>query len=156
VAALLVFLLTSQPAWTRVHIPDPVAAHQMRQALDKAWTLLGSPRCSAIAADFLDRDGRPLSDRLDALEVDAQTYLTFVIFVDATRETPCTTGRLAFTVPGARIVRVCSGELKRIWPLQALHIAAAMIHEMLHTLGLGENPPSSEEITRRVLARCRD
>jgi hypothetical protein len=26
---------------------------------------------------------------------------------------------------------------------------------MLHTLGLGENPPSSNEITRRVLARCR-
>jgi hypothetical protein len=31
---------------------------------------------------------------------------------------------------------------------------AVIIHEMLHTLGLGENPPSSTEITFRVLNRC--
>ena len=31
---------------------------------------------------------------------------------------------------------------------------AIVIHEVLHTLGLGENPPSSTEITARVLARC--
>jgi len=30
-----------------------------------------------------------------------------------------------------------------------------VIHEVLHTLGLGENPPASVEITRRVEARCR-
>jgi hypothetical protein len=29
-----------------------------------------------------------------------------------------------------------------------------IIHEMLHTLGLGENPPSSREITQRVTERC--
>jgi len=29
-----------------------------------------------------------------------------------------------------------------------------IIHEMLHTLGLGENPPSSREITQRVNERC--
>ena len=29
-----------------------------------------------------------------------------------------------------------------------------VIHEMLHTLGLGENPPSSREITQRVNERC--
>jgi hypothetical protein len=31
---------------------------------------------------------------------------------------------------------------------------AALIHEMLHTLGLGENPPRSRDITARVRARC--
>ena len=31
---------------------------------------------------------------------------------------------------------------------------ATLIHEALHTLGLGENPPSSTEITERVLRRC--
>jgi hypothetical protein len=30
-----------------------------------------------------------------------------------------------------------------------------VIHEMLHTLGLGENPPSSFEITEQVRRRCR-
>jgi hypothetical protein len=33
-------------------------------------------------------------------------------------------------------------------------VIAAFIHEILHTLGLEENPPSSSQITRRVLARC--
>jgi hypothetical protein len=32
---------------------------------------------------------------------------------------------------------------------------AMVIHEMLHTLGLGENPPSTFEITERVRQRCR-
>ena len=32
--------------------------------------------------------------------------------------------------------------------------ATFLIHETLHTLGLGENPPSSEEITLRVESRC--
>ena len=31
---------------------------------------------------------------------------------------------------------------------------AIVIHEMLHTLGLGENPPTSTEITKRVKGRC--
>jgi hypothetical protein len=30
-----------------------------------------------------------------------------------------------------------------------------VIHEILHTLGLGENPPTSIEITQRVESRCR-
>jgi hypothetical protein len=29
-----------------------------------------------------------------------------------------------------------------------------VIHEMLHSLGLGEDPPSSSEINARVRARC--
>jgi hypothetical protein len=29
-----------------------------------------------------------------------------------------------------------------------------VIHEALHTLGLGENPPTSTEITSRIAARC--
>jgi hypothetical protein len=29
-----------------------------------------------------------------------------------------------------------------------------VIHEFLHALGLGENPPTSDEITERVTARC--
>jgi hypothetical protein len=29
-----------------------------------------------------------------------------------------------------------------------------VIHEMLHTLGLGENPPTSLEITQQVKRRC--
>jgi len=31
---------------------------------------------------------------------------------------------------------------------------AFLIHEELHSLGLGENPPSPKAITGRVLAKC--
>ena len=31
---------------------------------------------------------------------------------------------------------------------------AVIIHETLHSLGLGENPPSSQAITHRVLQQC--
>ena len=33
-------------------------------------------------------------------------------------------------------------------------LEATLIHEALHTLGLGENPPTSREITSRVVSRC--
>jgi hypothetical protein len=89
------------------------------------------------------------------LGVDIQTYLTFVVFTDTSRRQACTAGVLAFTSPGNRMVNVCSEELKRAWQEYPEHTGAALIHEMLHTLGLGENPPSTHEITRRVLDRCR-
>jgi hypothetical protein len=53
------------------------------------------------------------------------------------------------------VVRVCVDELKRIWQKDKQYTTAALIHEMLHSLGLGENPPSSNEITARVLQMCR-
>jgi hypothetical protein len=56
-----------------------------------------------------------------------------------------------FTAPGCRVVRVCSEELKQINTQQPDYVVASLIHEILHTLGLGENPPSSREITARVL-----
>jgi hypothetical protein len=36
----------------------------------------------------------------------------------------------------------------------AMRADVLLIHEMLHSLGLGENPPSSREITEHVVARC--
>ena len=35
------------------------------------------------------------------------------------------------------------------------YLNVMMIHELLHTLGLGENPPTSQDITVRVTNRCR-
>jgi hypothetical protein len=76
-----------------------------------------------------------------------------VVFIDESRHRLCLGTSLAFTTPGSRVVRVCSNELLR-QSLTRNQLAAMVIHEVLHTLGLPENPPSSREITRRVLARC--
>ena len=77
-----------------------------------------------------------------------------VTFIDDSRHAACVDGVVAFTIPGSRVVRLCGNELKRIWQQDRHHVVAALIHELLHTLGLGENPPSSRAITQRVLARC--
>ena len=140
----------------RVEVPDPVANRVTRDALDGAWGLFAGARCRSVLTEFADSERRPLADRLDALGVDVQRYFTLIVFVDGTRNRACVTGVVAFTTPGSRVVRLCPDELKRTWQQNPTHVVAAFIHEMLHTLGLGENPPSSQEITRRVLGLCHD
>jgi hypothetical protein len=154
-------------AWPLIKIPDPQARRATVAALEKASTLLADPECQKVLTDFQDGNGRPLADRLSSLAAmirhgedprgsvaDIQDYLTMVTFMDGTRSARCAGGALAFTVPGSRVVRICGDALKRISAQQAEYVAAAMVHEILHTLGLGENPPSSKAITARVLARC--
>ena len=140
--------------WPRIHIPDPVARRITIAALEAASTRLADGDCSKIFTDFADGNGRSLADRLSALAVDTRAYLKIVIFIDDTRHRLCGSGVLALTVPGGRVVRVCTDELKRSHAVQPEYVVASIIHEILHTLGLGENPPSSREITARVLARC--
>jgi hypothetical protein len=55
---------------------------------------------------------------------------------------------------GSRVVRTCVDRLKQAWQQAPGHTTANFIHEMLHTLGPGENPPSSAEITSWVRAAC--
>jgi hypothetical protein len=59
-------------------------------------------------------------------------------------------GAAAFTAGGAAVF-VCETSFRT---LSRGARANALIHEMLHTLGLRENPPSSAEISRRVAERC--
>ena len=61
---------------------------------------------------------------------------------------------LAGTTPGSSVVFLCIDRFRERahrWPSYAANI---LIHEELHSLGLGENPPSSEQITLRVVDRC--
>jgi hypothetical protein len=141
--------------WPRLHLPDPVGRYVAGQALDLAWERLAEIDCADILNAFMDRDGHPLNERLRALAVDRQRYLSLVVFIDGSREAPCRTGVIAFTAPGSRVVRVCVEELKLTWQKNPEHVVSSVIHEMLHTLGLGEDPPTSAEITRRVSAACR-
>lgn len=141
-------------AWPRVHIPDPLAAQGLRAALDRAWTVLADPQCSRVLRDFSDQAGQSLESRLASVRVPVQQYLTQLVFIDDSRSRTCVTGIIGFTQPGSRVVRVCVDEFKRTWRQDQQHTVAALIHEMLHTLGLGENPPSPHEITKRVRSAC--
>ena len=146
---------TVRDPWPLVHIPDPVSRRACRQALDQARRLLEQPGCSSVLTQFADREGHALANRLGALGVDAQIYLTMIVFIDDTRNRACVEGVIGFTQPDSRVVHLCIDELKRRWQQNPTYVVAVFIHEMLHTLGLGENPPSTQEITRRVLLQCR-
>jgi hypothetical protein len=49
------------------------------------------------------------------------------------------------------VVYVCGGAFR---DLDAKRREQVLIHEMLHSLGLGENPPSTHEINDAVWRRC--
>ena len=76
-------------------------------------------------------------------------------FVDSRMAPQCRAGTvLAFTQTGAPVIHVCG----RLFVKRSMRNRAAaeiiVIHEFLHTLGLGENPPASQEITAQVARRC--
>jgi hypothetical protein len=87
--------------------------------------------------------------------MDPAQYLRIVPFVDGTGEHLCHREEVMLvSTPNVPRVIVCPrfAEVERHRPEAA---PIMVIHEVLHTLGLGENPPTSTEITRRVEARCR-
>ncbi len=63
-------------------------------------------------------------------------------------------GVLAFTAVGTPVVKVCLYRLVEAFRRDPREAAAILLHEQLHALGLGENPPPSREITLRILERC--
>jgi hypothetical protein len=142
--------------WTRVHVGNPAVAQALRDSLEQAWSRLEDPACRAVFASpaLRDRDGRPLTEKLAALGMSERDYLDVVVFFDGRGADRCQQGALAFTAAGSRVVYVCGPPLLRAWIARPQYVQAAVIHEALHTLGLGEDPPSSAAITRTVLDHC--
>jgi hypothetical protein len=126
----------------------------VRRLVHAAASHLANPSCTAMLASFRDRSGRSLAERLGDLDLDAPDYARSVLFYDGANETPCLRPRVyAFTVPGSRVVRTCPS-LGRLAASDPREAEAVVIHELLHTLGLGEDPPASEDITAAVEVRC--
>jgi hypothetical protein len=124
---------------------------------------LRKAECQEVLADFTDAQGRTLRENLDARGLSAPDYLQTITFVDGAPTRSCRRGGwvLLMARPGSAFVGVCPMEGSPLTSrlAQVLHrnpsLAGAMIiHEMLHTLGLREDPPTSEEITRQVQVRC--
>ncbi|MFI5198532.1 MAG: hypothetical protein ACHQJD_07930 [Thermoanaerobaculia bacterium] len=124
-------------------------------ASERAATKLRRPECQEVLSDFRDAGGRRLSLVLEDRGLSANAFLASLVFVDG-RATPlCATGRAAAGAnPGSVFIGVCKETFARIAREDPGLAANAIIHEMLHALGLGENPPTSEEITRQVVKRC--
>jgi hypothetical protein len=138
----------------RNSIVQGMSAKAVDAAAAGARRRLSAPKCQEVFADFADSSGHTLKARLDALGVTPVEYLSFVEFRDGSGEGRCArSGILAFTSPGSPIIFVCPEF--GIWHhSDAPYTEAVVIHEVLHSLGLGENPPTSVEITDRILKGC--
>jgi len=134
-----------------VHI---VQRSAVARALGGAARRLDRAECQLLLDEFTDGSGRPLRASLEASGLGATEYLGRVLFYDASPR-QCGTSALAVTTPGIRVVFVCGARFVRQMSSDSGHAEAVIIHEAFHSLGLGENPPSSDYITERVLDRCR-
>jgi len=123
--------------------------------VEEAAARLGDPACARILTDFRDVAGRPLAVKLEATGLDASAYVRSVAFRIGRGVGRCQSRRiLMLTTVVGRVVWVCEAQYYRKEREEPEFAVALVIHEVLHTLGLGEDPPTSEEITARVLARC--
>jgi hypothetical protein len=134
-----------QPAGVRV---------ALNRAVMGAHRRLEQPACQRLFSEFSDASGQTLQNKLDALGHTGAAYLGQILFADGSGRRSCKEGAFAFTTPGSRVVYVCGLAFRNLAERNPMMAQAIVIHEALHTLGLGENP-SSSQITARVLARCR-
>jgi hypothetical protein len=135
----------------RVRMAGSGSAPSVTRALAGARARLARPGCQLLFTDFQDANGRPLQERLDLLRLSGADFLRYVAFYDGYGHRRCHDDRvMAFTQPGSLAVRVCPQVARRDQGLVEL----ILIHEMLHSLGLGENPPTSARITQQVARRC--
>jgi hypothetical protein len=125
------------------------------QAVQGAHRRLADPRCQAVLSDFSLPSGRSLQEVLDEQGQTGQSFLRLLLFYDGTEVPRCRKpGVLAFTQPGSRVIYICSAWFREAFELNPAKVEAVIIHEALHSLGLGENPPRSQDITSQVMARC--
>lgn len=124
-------------------------------ALEGALRRLARPQCQQLFTDFADPAGHTLSNTLAALGQTPEEAMAALYFVEGDESIQCHSDgtRAAFTVPGIRVIHVCGTRfVDRFARRTAGEIL--MIHELLHTLGLGEDPPTSAQITDAAWTRC--
>lgn len=140
-----------------VILADSRARFVVARAIEGARRRLDRPSCLLVLHDFSDKSGLRLSDALAATGRQATEYLVERIwFVDDGGDAAQCRGddrTTAFTETGSKVVHVCPEQVTRLND-RSTAAELLVIHELLHTLGLGENPPSSEDITRQVTSRC--
>jgi hypothetical protein len=154
-------LLAAAPAladpepFTNVRLKSRPDSRWVRTMVEDAAERLARPTCASLLTKLHDQEGRPLQAKLDSTGVDARTYMRErIFFYDAEERSVCRrSGVLAYTMPGVRVVHVCP-RFAMLQDKRPDRTHAYLIHEALHTLGLGENPPSSAAITEVVLEHC--
>jgi hypothetical protein len=154
-AVLGSFGVQAQEMPSNARLRRPAERMAVAQAVRGAARRLTHEQCQGLLDEFTDASGQPLRAALEVHARDVEEYLGRVLFYDAP-EVACQDQMLAgVTAAGSRVIRVCGRRFARTVTESSRHAEAIVIHEMLHSLGLGEDPPTSDYITLRVMQRCR-
>lgn len=159
-ATLLVLLISARPLAAEPPAgigpgARPSLGVVFERALGRATEKLDTPACRLVLLDFRDASGRTLAGKLSDTGLSAPEFLTRLEFRDGRNESLCRRGHVdAFTSVGGSTVWACPGGSLWLGGDNNRAGANALIHEMLHALGLEENPLGSVEITQRVRERC--
>jgi hypothetical protein len=151
----------------RCAVSEPIALHiflngkarmAARDSIEGAVRRLRKPECQRVFADFMDPAGHRLAANLEGLGKTPVEYLTGLYFVEGDGSHQCRTDQTmaAFTAPQNKVIYLCGERFADRFARQTTGGEILIIHELLHSLGLGENPPTSAQITDRVRARCGD
>src|SRR5262249_40953361 len=135
---------------------DGKARMVVKDSIEGAVRRLGSPTCQGILNEFTDPAGHTLADNLAAWGKAPADALAALYFVEGDGSPRCRTDETtaAFTVPQSRVVHVCGTRFADRFARKTTGGEILMIHELLHALGLGENPPPTAQITATVWRRC--
>ena len=127
----------------------------VRRAVEGAAALLERPGCQALLTDYADAAGQHLATVLSTSGKTPREAFARLRFVEERDAPQCVGGAtLAFTQVGSQVIRIRGRYFKERFLGSRSATEIIIIHEFLHTLGLGENPPTSQEITDRVRSRC--
>lgn len=159
-AALLVPLLAAAPRASAVEgafpLVDPRLGPLVLRTVERAAEKLAAPGCTTLLDEFSDvRTGQPLRATLAGSGREPGDLFASLHFVDADHMVQCRQRKTWAWIPvGSDVVFVCTSRFVSLVKKDEWLAGNVLVHEALHSLGLGENPPSSEEITERVVRRC--
>jgi hypothetical protein len=147
---------TSRLSEFHVVMAGAVGRAQVQHAISGAARRLASHRCQTIFTEFHDQSGQPLQGMLDASHQTGAQYLASLRFIEGGDQPRCrrSSSVVAFIEPGSHVVWICGDHFEAGFNHDPGMMEILLIHELLHALGLGENPPRPAEITQKVMARC--
>ena len=127
----------------------------VRLAVEGAANRLARSGCQDLFTDFTDESGQHLSTRLVTSGKSAAHAFGLLRFLDDRGAPQCRRPEtLAFTRTGSSFIRVCGDQFRLAFQRNRTATEIIVIHEFLHALGLGEDPPTSYAITDRASAGC--
>ena len=142
----------------RLRFPTNHGRFVVERAIEGARQRLADPECQQVFTDFEDRNGNSLLANLIATGKSAAGYLDLIWFIDASNASALPSQRTAgglYVTRTSRRLRLRVDLRAPVFPAESGVAEFLIIHEMLHSLGLGENPPTSDQITKQVARRCK-